>query len=204
LSDALAAVVATTRGVTGLEWLAVALALAYLILAIRLSRWCWVCAFASAGLYTVLMYDAALYMESALQLFYMALAVYGWVEWRSGAAGRPQLTVTAWPPAFHLPVCAVIALLAIASGGLLQRFTAAAFPYADSLTTWGAMVATWMTARKVLQSWHYWFCIDALSVFLYWQRDLLLTAALFGIYLLLILLGYRAWRATLDRGLQWQ
>jgi len=183
-----------------LEWLAVALALAYLGLAIRLSRWCWWCAFASAALYTVLMYDAALYMESALQVFYMALAVYGWIEWQAGPAGLPRRPVTDWPLAFHLPLGALVLLLTLTSGGLLQRFTAAAFPYADSLTTWGAVVATWMTARKVLQSWHYWFCIDALSVYLYWQRDLMLTAGLFVMYLVLIVCGYRAWRGKLHSG----
>jgi len=183
------------------EWLAVLLALGYLALAIRLSRWCWLCALASAGLYTVVMYDAALYMESALQVFYMLLAVYGWTQWQPGADGLPQRPVTAWPPAFHLPVCTAILLLAIASGGLLAHFTAAAFPYADSLTTWGAVAATWLTARKVLQSWHYWFCIDGLSVYLYWQRDLMLTAALFVLYLVLIVVGYRAWRSNQHSGL---
>ena len=69
------------------EIMAVALAIAYLLLVIRQNIWCWAAAIASTTIYAVLMYGAALYMESALQLFYIAIAVYGWRQWRHGAPG---------------------------------------------------------------------------------------------------------------------
>ena len=50
-----------------------------------------------------------------------------------------------------------------------------------------------MVARKILQNWHYWFVIDSVSVYLYVSRGLWLTAMLFVLYLVLILIGYRAW-----------
>ena len=202
MSEALASVLTGVRYVSVPEWFAVALALAYLGFAIRMSRLCWWFAVASAGLYTALMYDAGLYMESALQVFYMVLAIYGWYQWQTSAAGRPVRRVADWPLVFHLPGCAAIAVLAVLSGAVLERFTDAAFPYADSFTTWGALLATWMTARKVLQSWHYWFFIDAVSVYLYWQRELFLTAVLFMLYLVLIVVGYRAWRSALPPALR--
>ncbi len=179
------------------EAAAVALAIAYLVLAIRQNLLCWPAAIVSAAIYSVLMYRAGLYMESALQLFYIAMAAYGWVHWARGGPRAGRLAVTSWPLVYHLPPLLLILLLSLGSGTLLATWTAAAFPYVDSFTTWAAIVTTWMVARKVLQNWHYWFVIDSVSAYLYLQRGLLLTAVLFAGYLVLIAIGYRAWRRDL-------
>ena len=97
-----------------------------------------------------------------------------------------------------LSLLSLIALLAIAiisflSGYLLDRFTDAAFPYIDSMTTWSALWATFLVARKVLENWWYWLVIDAVSVFVYWERDLQLTALLFVIYVAIIPIGLLSW-----------
>jgi len=180
------------------EIVAVVLAIAYLLLAIRQSLWCWPAAIASAAIYIVLMFEAGLYMESALQLFYIAMAIYGWIHWARGGGDDAPLPVSDWPLAFNIPPLLLIVVLSGVSGLLLERYTSAVFPYVDSFTTWAAVVTTWMVARKVLQNWHYWFVIDAISVYIYAQRGLLLTAALFVVYLVLILWGYRAWHQDLE------
>ena len=73
-----------------------------------------------------------------------------------------------------------VLLLSAASGWLLSQYTGAAWPYLDSFTTWGAVLTTWMVARKLLENWLYWIVIDGLSIFLYIDRELYLTAALFA------------------------
>ncbi len=180
------------------EVIAVVLALAYLVLAIRQSIACWLAAILSTSIYIVLMYQAGLYMESALQLFYIAMAVYGWYSWRHGEGPENKLPVSSWPLKRHVTPLVLIALLTLASGFLLTRYSDAAMPYLDSFTTWGAIVTTWMVARKIIQNWHYWFIIDAVSVYLYVSRDLWLTALLFVLYLVLIVIGYRQWRKSMD------
>ena len=91
-----------------------------------------------------------------------------------------------------------ILLFSLGSGYLLDNFSDAALPYLDSFTTWGAIVTTWMVARKIIQNWHYWFIIDSVSVYLYINRGLVLTALLFVLYLVLIVIGYRQWRKSLE------
>ena len=66
-------------------------------------------------------------------------------------------------------------------------------PYADSFTTIGALVATYMVTKKVLENWVYWFVLDSVSVFIYLARELYLYALLFVLYLVLIVIGYRRW-----------
>ncbi|MEJ2383751.1 MAG: nicotinamide riboside transporter PnuC [Xanthomonadales bacterium] len=185
---------------TGLQWLevlAVALAILYLLLAIRQNIACWAAAAVSTLLYLYIMYRAGLYMESVLQLFYLAMAGYGWYEWRHGGAGHGELKVSTWPLRYHVVAIAGVALLMLVSGTLLSRYTAASLPFADSFTTWGAVVATFMVARKILENWFYWFVIDGVSIGLYLNRELYFTAALFGLYLVMIVFGYRAWLASM-------
>jgi nicotinamide mononucleotide transporter len=180
------------------ELLAVVLAIAYLVLAIRQNIWCWAAAAVSTLLYLYIMYASRLYMESALQLFYLGMALYGWHQWRKPQAQGGGLPVTTWPPRYHVLAIASVLLLVFISGALLTRFSDAALPHLDSFTTWGAIVATFMVARKILENWFYWFVIDAVSVGLYISRDLYFTAGLFLAYLVLIVIGYRSWRASMD------
>ena len=183
-----------------LQWwevLAVALAIAYLVLAIRQNIWCWAAAAASTLLYLFIMYRAALYMESALQVFYLAMAVYGWRQWLHGGADGGKLEVSTWPLRYHLVAITAVFALVFVSGELLVRYTQAALPFLDSFTTWGAIVATFMVTRKILENWISWFVIDAVSIWLYLSRDLYFTAALFAAYLVMIVIGYRSWRASM-------
>jgi nicotinamide mononucleotide transporter len=179
------------------EALAVVLAITYLVLAIRQNIWCWAAAAVSTLIYLFIMYEANLYMESALQVFYLAMAAYGWFQWRKHHDSEDDLKVTTWSPGKHLFAIATILLLVFISGNLLTAYSNAALPHLDSFTTWGAVVATFMVARKILENWLYWFVIDAVSVGLYTSRGLFLTALLFTAYLVMIVIGYRSWRASM-------
>lgn len=63
------------------ELAAVALGLAYLILAMKESLWCWPAAFVSTAIYTWLFWHVSLLMDSALNIYYMAMALYGFWAW---------------------------------------------------------------------------------------------------------------------------
>lgn len=188
---------------TALEVVAVVMAIAYLLLAIRESIWCWVCAGISTAIYVWLFIDARLYMESALNGFYFAMAVYGWVVWRTGRSDGHEKAVVVWPWSFHAIAIAAVVVASAASGYALDTRTDAAFPYIDSLTTWSAIWATFLVARKVLENWWYWLVIDSASVFIYWARDLELTAALFVLYVIMIPFGIVSWKRSWREAQQW-
>ena len=191
------ALLAGLQAMSAWEAAAVILAVIYLLLAIRQNAWCWPAALISAGIYLVLMFQSRLYMQSVLQVFYMGMAAYGWWHWRAGTADDGPLVVRSWSRSDHRWPLLVILLSGLTVGFLLARYTDAAFPYLDALAACGAIVTTWMVARKVLQNWHYWFVIDTVSVYLYASQGLWLTALLFLVYLGLILVGYRQWRASM-------
>ncbi|CAH0992540.1 hypothetical protein SIN8267_02673 [Sinobacterium norvegicum] len=178
------------------EMLAVALAIAYLLLALAENNWCWLCAFVSTAIYTVLFWHVSLLMESALNIYYMGMAVYGWQQWRRGHEGG-ALAITRWRLPQHLVVLALIAMLTMVSGFIMSRNTDAAWPYIDSLTTWASVITTYLVAKKVLENWLYWVVIDAVSIFLYLDRSMNLTALLYVAYVVIAVFGFLAWRRHL-------
>lgn len=185
------------RDLSPLEVVAVVTAVGYLLLAIRQNIWCWACAAVSTAIYVYLFIAAGLYMESVLNVFYLAMAGYGWYRWYFGKSGDQPLPVVVWPVSRHaFPVIAILAVAAL-NGLLLDRLTNAAFPYVDSATTWGAIWATYLVAQKVLENWWYWLLIDSISIVIYWLRDLELTALLFVVYVIMIPFGYFSWRRSL-------
>ena len=175
-----------------IELTAVILALAYLVLAIRQNIWCWFCAAISTALYVYLFARANLYMESLLNVYYFGMAIYGWTVWRSGKTGD-ELPVSVWPLQVHVYAVPIIICCAAVTGFLLAIFTDAAYPYVDSATTFAAVWATFLVARKILENWWYWLVIDVVSVFIYWTRGLEATAVLFIVYVVLIPIGLVAW-----------
>ncbi len=182
------------RALTPLEVIAVITAIGYLVLAIRRNIWCWLFAVVSTASYVALCIRAKLYMESVLNVFYLGMAFYGWYAWHTAGARDSGLPVTRWPLATHLRAVAAIAAGAMFIGLLLDRFSDAAFPYVDSATTIAAIWTTFLVARKVLENWWYWLAIDTVSIYLYWSRELQLTALLFVLYVALIPIGLVAWR----------
>ena len=65
------------------------------------------------------------------------------------------------------------------------------------MVTWSSVFATFLVARKVYENWHWWLVIDSVGMCLYFTRRLYLTMLLFGLYLVLIVIGMRKWRRTL-------
>ena len=181
---------------TPVESVAVVMAVGYLLLAIRENIWCWFCAGVSTALYIWLFFGARLYMESALNVFYFVMALYGWHVWRSGRSDGHRRPVVKWPATTHGIALALIVVASLVSGFLLSTKTDAAYPYVDSMTTWSAIWATFLVARKVLENWWYWLVIDAASVVIYWTRDLHLTALLFVVYVAMIPFGLVAWQRS--------
>jgi len=191
-------VVNTTFSMSPWEGAAVVFAIVYLLLAVRENVWCWFFAFVSTAIYTGLFWDVSLLMDSALNVYYMAMAVFGWHQWTRGGVGignEPHaLAISSMTRKQHVLIITSILLLSASSGYLLNEYSYAAWPYVDSFTTWASVITTYLVTRKYLQNWLYWILIDAVSVPLYIERGLGLTALLFVIYIIIAVIGYFKWR----------
>lgn len=179
-----------------LELLAVVFAVLYLVLAVKENSLCWYAAAGSTVIFLFIFWDVNLYMESGLQVFYLAMAVYGWYQWRHVGDTTKSLQVSMWSVEKHGAAIALITVLTILSGYLLNSGTDARLPYLDSFTTWASVITTFMVAWKVLENWIYWLVIDSVSIFLYIDRELYFTAMLFTVYIVIVFFGWFSWLAS--------
>lgn len=182
------------------EVIAVLLGVIYLVLAMRENSLCWYAAFGSTAISIWLFFDVSLLMESALNVYYLIMAVYGWYVWNKkpqNSAMQNQITpktpITSWSGKQHTLAIGSVLLISFISGFLLSENTRAVMPYLDSFTTWGAILTTYMVAKKVLENWIYWFVIDAAAIYLYIDRELYLYALLMAVYVVMVVFGYAAW-----------
>jgi nicotinamide mononucleotide transporter len=178
------------------EPVGVAFGFLYVVLVIRQSLWCWPVGLVSAGAYVVVFLQARLYGQMALQAVYVALMVYGWHEWRKGGGGGSGLEVSRTPGRWRLGLALAGGALTIGLGLLLEHRTDAARPFGDAGTTALSLVAQLMTTRKWIESWLVWISVDVGIAALSASQGLYPTAALYGAYLALAVLGFLEWRRS--------
>ncbi len=171
------------------ESVAVVFALAYTLLLTYGYEICWLFAILSSSVYLFLCFQKRIYAESLLQLFYIFTGIYGWMRWQETGGEIGQNL----PWNIHgMIILAGFALLLI-SGFLLKKMMDAATPFVDSFTTVYSVFATLLMINLIPENWAYWIVIDAVSVWLYFQRKMYLTAGLFVVYTLLAINGLYQW-----------
>ena len=173
--------------------------LLYLWLEYRASIYLWVASIVMPALYLVVYYDAGLYADMGINIYYLLIAIYGWAAWRYGFSLRrgsqgQELPISHIPVGSWLPLAGFTALLFVAIAQVLIHFTDSTVPWADAFTTALSVVGMWMLARKYVEQWWVWLVVDVASVVLYVYKDLHFTAALYVLYAVVAIFGYRKWK----------
>lgn len=135
-----------------------------------------------------------LYAEVYLQVYYIGMAIYGYYTWKYGSKDHTDKAIEIWSSKKHFILILVGFLLAFLLGTFLKNYTEAASTYLDSFTTTFAIIATFMTAQRILENWIYWIIIDAVSIYLYFDRGGYLFAILFVAYTIIAIYGFVNWR----------
>ncbi len=177
-----------------LEIIGAIVGLVYLWLEYKASIYLWIASIIMPAIYLVVFYDAALYADTAINIYYLLIALYGWINWRCSDNKQPPLPITHTP----LRQWVAMALLLIAVQGViwavLHYLTNSPVPFFNSLTSALSIVGMWMLARKYIEQWIVWFVTDILSAALYLYMGLYFTAALYALYAVIAIFGYLKWK----------
>ncbi len=172
-----------------IESIAVLFSILYVVLAVKENIWCWGAALISVSLYIYICFSAQLYPETGLQVFYFIMAIIGYYMWNK----ENKEEIKEWSEIKHLLIILSGAILTFFMGFYFSTYTNSKMPIIDSFTTVFSIIATYMVIKKVLGNWLYWIVIDAVSVYLYFNRDLHLTSLLFIAYTIIAIFGYFSW-----------
>ena len=132
-----------------LEVVAVITALGYVFLAARQNIWCWPCALVSTGIYTWLFWEVSLPFHTVLNGYYLLMAIYGWVKWKSYATDSQP--VVSWPATTHVKWVILVFLTALGISALVSTQLDPEFLYLDAFITVFSLFATILVAHKVLE-----------------------------------------------------
>ena len=179
---------------TPLELISFVLSVLTVLLNIRQNHWAWLLAIISSASYGVVFFNARLYGDMGLQVVFIVVSVWGWYSWLHGGAQRQALDVTrldraGWTASL-IGWAAGFVLLAF----FLKTWTDTDVPRADGFLTAGSLLGQLLLSRKKVENWHVWIAVDILYVGLYLYKHLVLTAILYGVFVLMAIVGLRAWR----------
>ena len=184
--------------VFNLESIAVLFSIIYVILVAKESIWCWAAAIISVSLYIFICYEAKLYAETALQFFYLIMAVAGYFFWKE-SPDKKQLDIKELSIGNHALILFAGIIFTLILGYVLTIYTQAKLPLLDSFTTIFSIIATFMVIKKILENWLYFIAIDLVSIYLYNTRDLQQTAILFVLYAIIACVGYYNWISLMEK-----
>jgi len=180
-----------------LEPLATVLGLVNQWLTIRRNIWCWPVGIASVALFAVVFLEARLYSDMLLQGVYVALQIYGWRTWLAGGPARTPLPVSSVGAAGLVRAGTVALLGGLALGAAMRALTDASLPWLDATATAASLVAQWLQARKVLESWLVFIVANLLFMVTYAMKNLWFTLGLFSVLTALAVVGFVQWRHAL-------
>ena len=181
------------------------LGLAYILLEYRASIWMWAVGFLMQALGIVLYYQKGLYADCGMEFYYLSMTVYGYWRWvsKGTSQGDGSFVATKEPsplPIRHFPSRLVLPWTLIILGlwgimdWLLTAFTDSTVPLADSFTTALSIVGIWALAHKYLEQWFIWIAVDVVTCGLYFYKDIPFKASLYGLYVVIAILGWFKWR----------
>lgn len=163
---------------------------------VRQNIWNWPAGLLNNVFFFLLFIQAKLYGDAVLQVVFFALGVYGWIEWHHGR-GKPELPVRRTRRWEWVALAAVFGVGWATGYAWLDRATDSPVPAWDSLVLILSLMATYGQAKKLLESWWLWIAVDVVSIPLYVHRDLLPTAMLYVVFLVLCFMGLADWSRSL-------
>lgn len=192
-------------------------------LMIRQNIWGWPIGLVQVAVYAGVFYDAKLYSDTILQVFFFALQAYGWWHWLKGAGARatspaslPGGEAAATQggnqedcgalPVTRLGVAAIVGWIALGAGltagwgWFMHRTTDAALPWWDAFILVFSLIAQWLQARKNLECWPGWLLVNTVALGVYWVKNLQFTSGLYLVFWAMSLWGWREWRISMQGG----
>ncbi len=183
-----------------LEVIGTIVGLVYLWLEYKASIYLWIASIIMPAIYIVVYYDAGLYADFGINIYYLGAAVYGWLVWRFGNKSKAQkeLPITRMPMKSWLKVSMVYIVAQLLIAWILIEYTDSNVPWWDAFTTALSVVGMWMLARKYLEQWWVWIVVDVVCVGLYIYKELFFTAGLYAFYAIIAIFGWLNWKRLMN------
>ncbi|MBE6333482.1 MAG: nicotinamide mononucleotide transporter [Bacteroidales bacterium] len=184
-----------------LEIIGTVVGLIYLWLEYKASIYLWITGIIMPAIYIFIYYDAGLYADFGINIYYLVVAIYGWLMWKyGGKTATKELPITRIPIKVILPLLAIFFITFALIVWILKTFTDSNVPVWDAFTTALSIIGMWMLAKKYSEQWLAWIVVDLVSAGLYIYKELYFTSVLYALYAIIAVFGYRKWNRQIGNG----
>lgn len=178
-----------------LDILKVSVGLIYLYLEYNAKRGLWIAGVIMPVISLWLFYNKGLYADCAINVYYLLIAVYGYVAWSKKSSGKkPELPISSIPATIAFILAGAFGCMWLFIAWVLATFTDSSVVWLDSFTTALSIIGLWMLARKYIEQWFVWFVVDAVYVWLYYYKGIYFSGTLYAFYTVMAIFGYLKWR----------
>lgn len=187
-----------------IEILGTIVGLIYLWQEYRASIYLWITSIIMPAIYLYVYYQAGLYADFGINIYYLVIALYGWLAWRYNFSLRGKRADSNELSISHINRLTLLRLFLLFLAAwavisyILIHFTNSTVPFTDAFTTALSIVGMYMLARKYIEQWWVWLVVDVVSSALYIYKELYFTAALYALYAIIAIFGYRKWKQLMN------
>jgi nicotinamide mononucleotide transporter len=180
------------------ELIGAVLGVSMVICNIKEIHWGWPLAFASSAMYFLVFWGSKLFGDASLQIFFAVMATWGWWQWLRGVrVDGTVLKIQTLSKASTIKLIAVCAILWLATGLFLLKFTTTDVPWWDAFPTALSIVATFLLGRKYIENWPMWIVVNIVGIALFAYKGLWLTVGLYAVFAIMAVIGWQAWQKQL-------
>lgn len=180
-------------GASPLEWIATISGFICVFLIIRRSIWCFFFGFIQVTLYSWIFFDVKLYSDAILHVIYIGFQIYGYWIWSHNMDNTGHVIVDPGSVRYYALTILIALAAALGWGWFMDNHTDASFAYFDAFTTATSLAAQWLMTHKKLFNWSFWIVVDIVAIWIYWQKGLFPTSALYLCFLIMACIGQWQW-----------
>jgi nicotinamide mononucleotide transporter len=175
------------------EIIASILGLANIVLLVRRSIWNYPFGIAMVTLYGVVFFEAKLFSDAALQVFFFVVQIYGWWNWYHARDSAGLARVELMTARSRMVWTLVIVAFNIADAWFLMKYTSDVAPWMDANTTAMSVVAQYLLSVRKIENWILWLITDVVQIGLYYWKGLYPTTGLYVLFLIISAVGLYQW-----------
>lgn len=186
-----------------IEIIGAVVGLLYLYYEYRADILMWPTGIVMSSFYTVVYVQATFYAFACINIYYIIVGVYGWLQWKTSKGNKPENTASDLihtPRKLYLPIIVAIGVVFALLVFVLSRYTHSQAVYGDSFVTAFSIVAMVMLARKYVEQWLLVIVLNFGSVFIYFYQSLYPTSAMYLVYTVVSVFGYFNWKRIAAKG----
>jgi nicotinamide mononucleotide transporter len=176
-----------------LQWTAVLLGVAEVLLAKANKIWLYPIGIASTIITVYILLLAGLYAESILNVYYIVMSVYGWWYWIK-KSNQPPVVISYCNRKDWMIVAGITLISFIVLAAVLKYYTPSTVPVWDAWVSATAWAGMWLLSKRKIENWILLNISNLFAIPLLLYKELPLFAMLTLFLFIVAVFGFYDWR----------